>query len=139
MEQAYKKPIPTPSVRSTPFWRSCHEHVLSLPRCSDCGSFHFPPAILCPECLSDRLEWARASGRGKVFSFVLFHRVYHPGFAEEVPYPVAVVAMEEGPRMLTNLVDCAPADVRCDMPVEVAFEDITDEISLPRFRPAKTI
>ena len=76
------------------------------------------------------------SGRGKVFSYVVYHRVYHPGFANEVPYTVALVELEEGPRMISNIVDIASDKVTCDMPVEVVFEDIEDIATLPKFMPA---
>ncbi len=82
-------------------------------------------------------EWAAVTGRGKVYSFVIFHRAYHPGFAGELPYAVACIELEEGPRLLSNIVGIAPEKVRCDMPVEVVFEEITPDISLPKFRPAQ--
>ena len=75
------------------------------------------------------------SGRGKVFSYVVYHRVYHPGFAGETPYAVAVIALEEGPRMLSNVTGIAVEDITCDMPVEIVFDDITDEATIPKFRP----
>ena len=77
------------------------------------------------------------SGRGKVFSFVTFHRVYHPAFQDQVPYVVALIALEEGPRLLSNIVGLAPDEVRCDMPVEVAFEDVAEGVALPKFKPAQ--
>jgi uncharacterized OB-fold protein len=75
-----------------------------------------------------------AKGCGKIFSYVVYHRAYHPGFEGDVPYVVALVELEEGPRMLTNIIGCRPEEVQCDMPVEVAWEDIEEEISLPKFR-----
>jgi Predicted nucleic-acid-binding protein containing a Zn-ribbon len=76
------------------------------------------------------------SGRGKVFSFVTFHRVYHPAFEQEVPYVVALVELEEGPRLLTNIVGIAPDKVACEMPVKVVFDDVADGVSVPKFTAA---
>ena len=131
----YKKPLPIPSELSTPFWEACRRHELVIQRCQSCKAFRFPPAILCPECLVDRTEWTRVSGRGKVFSFVIFHRVYHPAFEADLPYAVALVELEEGLRLVSNIVGCPPEQVVCDMPVEVVFEDVTPEVTLPKFKP----
>ena len=132
----YNKPIPTPSEDSVPYWEATKQHKLKLQQCRDCPSFWFPPAEVCSECTSDAYDWKPVSGKGRVFSFVIYHRAYHPGFKEELPYVVAVIELDEGPRMLSNVVGCKPEEVRCDMPVEVVFEDITDEMTLPKFRPA---
>ncbi len=132
----YAKPIPTPSEDSVPFWEAAKGHELKLQQCGACNAFRFPPAEVCSECTSDAYEWKPVSGKGRVFSFVIYHRAYHPGFKEELPYVVAVIELDEGPRMLSNVMGCKPEEVRCDMPVEVAFEDITDEMTLPKFRPA---
>ncbi len=130
----YTKPLPVPSELSAPFWEACRRHELIIQRCQNCRAFRFPPAILCPECLSESVEWTRVSGRGKIFSFVIFHRVYHPSFAADVPYAIALIELEEGPRLVSNIVDCPPAEVVCDLPVEVVFEDVTPEVTLPKFR-----
>ncbi|HZS00174.1 MAG TPA: Zn-ribbon domain-containing OB-fold protein [Chloroflexota bacterium] len=135
MNETYTKPIPIPSEESLPFWEACRRHELRLQRCAACQRYWFPPSNVCPECLSDQWEWAPASGRGTVFSFVVFHRVYHPGFRDAVPYPVAIIALDEGPRFLSNIVDCPIEDIRVGMPVEVVFEDVTDDCTLPKFRP----
>jgi len=91
--------------------------------------------MICPLCYSRDTQWIVASGKGKVYTFVVYHVAYHPGFKDDVPYVVAVVELEEGPHLLTNIVGCKPDEVRCDMPVEVTWEDITEEFSLPQFRP----
>jgi len=132
----YAKPIPTPSEDSVPYWEATKKHKLKVQKCRDCPSFWFPPAEVCSECTSDAYDWTAVSGKGRVFSFVIYHRAYHPGFKEELPYVVAVIELDEGPRMLSNVIGCKPEEVRCDMPVEVVFEDITDEVTLPKFRPA---
>jgi uncharacterized OB-fold protein len=129
------KPIPVPSPESAPFWKAAREHRLLVPRCNTCGKSWFPPSQLCPHCLSGDTGWIEASGRGHVFSFVVFHRVYHPAFTDEVPYVVAVVELEEGPRMLTNVIGVPPVDVRCNMPVTVVYDDVADDIAVPKFKP----
>jgi len=134
-ETEYKKPIPVPSQLSEPFWEACKLHELRLQKCKQCGNFRFPPAVLCPECLSDETEWSRVSGRGKVFSFVVYRRLYNAAFEGDLPYTVAIVELEEGARMLSNIVGISPEDVRCDMPVKVDFEDIAPDATLPKFRP----
>ena len=135
MTEPYDKPIPVASEESKLFWDACRRHELRFQRCTACHQFWFPPSNICPECLSDQWEWALTSGRGSVLSFVVFHRVYHPGFRDAVPYPVAIIALDEGPRFLSNVVGCAIEDIRVGMPVEVVFEDATEGCTLPKFRP----
>lgn len=135
MTTTYAKPIPVPSHESKPYWEGLRRHELLMPRCAACAHRWFPPTHLCPQCRSGSVEWQRVSGRGKVHTFVNFHRNYHKGFADERPYCVAVIELEEGPRMLSNVIGIAPDKVACDMAVEVVFEDITDSATLPKFRP----
>jgi uncharacterized OB-fold protein len=131
----YAKPLPVPSPESEPFWEACRRHELVLQRCSGCGSFWFPPGAICPRCHSESWNWAPTSGLGIVYSFAVVHRVYHPGFADTVPYVVGVVELQEGPRLPTAIVGAPIGDIRCDMPVEVVFEDVTEDVTLPKFRP----
>ncbi|MCY4487456.1 MAG: Zn-ribbon domain-containing OB-fold protein [Deltaproteobacteria bacterium] len=132
----YAKPIPTPSEDSQVYWEATKNHEMKLQQCRRCGAFRFPPGEVCPECTSDEYDWTPVSGKGRVFSFVIYHRAYQRGFADELPYVVAVIELDEGARMLSNVTGCKPEEVRCDMPVEVVYEDITDEVTLPKFRPA---
>lgn len=129
----YAKPLPVFSPESRPFWDGCHRHELLVQRCARCRSYWFPPSQICPHCLEENWEWAKASGKGKVYSFVIYHRPYHPGFLNEVPYCVALVELEEGPRMITNIVG-EIKDIKCEAPVEVLFENVTNEVTLPKFR-----
>ncbi len=131
-----KKPIPRPAPESVKYWEAAKEHRLEIPRCNACGKFWFPPSQSCPHCLAADFTWTPVSGRGKVFSFVTFHRVYHPAFAKEVPYVVALVELEEGPRLLTNIVGVKPESVTCEMPVKVVFDDVAEDVSVPKFEPA---
>ncbi len=135
MTETPRKPKPRPAPESLAYWQAAKEHRLALPKCEDCSQFWFPPSRTCPHCLSTNVSFQNVSGRGKVFSFVTFHRVYRPAFAEDVPYVVALVELEEGPRVLTNILGVTHEDVRCEMPVEVVFDDYDEDIAIPKFRP----
>jgi uncharacterized OB-fold protein len=132
----YTKPVPVPSEDSAPFWAAAKRHKLSLQKCATCGEFRFPPAPLCPECTEMGGEWTELKGRGKVFSFVVFHRSYDKSFDADLPYAVALVELDEGPRLVSNIVGMPPDQLRCDMPVEVVFDDVTPVCTLPKFKPA---
>lgn len=133
---SYDKPHPEPTDADRPFWDATRQHRLVLPRCRACGNVWFPPYAICGRCQSRDREWIEASGRGTVFGAAVFHRPYLRAF--EVPYHVALVQLEEGPMMYGNVVDADHDDVVAGMPVEVVFDDVTDEITLPRFRRATT-
>ena len=105
--------------------------------CTHCGKQFFPPRELCSGCLSTESAWVEVSGRGEIFSYNVMHQIYHPAFAAEVPYAVVVVKLAEGPKMISNLVDCPVNEIRIGMPVEVVFEPLSDEIVLPKFRRAR--
>ena len=132
----YAKPLPRPTAESAPFWEACRRHELALQCCTACGRFWFPPANRCAHCWSETWEWTPVSGRGRVFTFTVFQRAFHRAFVDEVPYAVAVVELEEGPRLMSNVVGCGPDEVSVGMPVTVVFDDVTPEVTLPRFRPA---
>lgn len=136
MSDRAKKPVPSPAPESVPYWEAAKQHRLTLQRCKACAKFWFPPSQACPHCMAADFEWVAVSGRGKVYSFVTFHRVYHPAFATEVPYVVALVELEEGPRLLTNIVGVKPDAVSCEMPVKVVFDDVAETVSVPKFAPA---
>ena len=132
---AVPKPVPeaTPELRL--FFEAARRGELVVQRCGGCGRHRFPPRPICSECLGRDAEWVRVSGRGTIFSYNVMHQVYHPGFAAEVPYPVVQVELEEGARIVSNLVDCPRDRIEIGLPVEVVFARITDEITLPKFRP----
>jgi uncharacterized protein len=130
-----RRQLPRPSPESQPFWDGLRRHELLVQRCGACGRCFFPPSNRCQHCWSDDVAWEPVSGRGRLFSFTVFHRAYAAELADQLPYVVGIVELEEGPRLITNVVGCAPADVRVDMPVEVAFDDLTDEVTLHAFRP----
>lgn len=133
---AASKPIPRATPELAPFLAAAKRRHLVVQRCTSCGLLRFPPREICSSCWSREAEWTPVSGRGEVFSFYLMHQVYHPGFAAEVPYPVVVVALEEGPHLTSNLVECENHRIRIGMPVEVVFEDVGD-VTLPKFRPRR--
>jgi len=131
-----EKPLPTISEYGVPFWEGAHHHEVRVQACNDCGRHQFPPRILCIHCGSRRIEWRRVSGSGRVYSFTVIHRAPEPAFLKDVPYVVAVVELDEGGRIMTNVIGCRPDDVRCDMRVEPVFEDVNDTVTLIKFRPA---
>ena len=131
------KPLPKPTPDTQPFWDAVKRHELMLPKCKACGQLHYFPRPFCPHCFSWDLEWVRCSGKGKLYSFLINHRPA-PGFEEETPYVIAVVELDEGPRMLSNLIDIEPTPeaVQVDMPVEILFQDVNEETTMFKFRPA---
>jgi uncharacterized OB-fold protein len=128
-------PEPTPETRH--FWDGCREGELRLQRCTDCdGGSYFPPRPFCPKCGSRSVESYKASGKAVLWSYVINHRP-RPDMGTE-PYAIAVVQLEEGPRMMTNIVDCpqTPEALKLDMALQVAFAKQSDDITLPLFAPA---
>lgn len=125
-------PVVTPELE--PFFEAARDGRLVVQRCSSCGALRFPARGLCAVCLSRESEWSEVSGRGEVYSFFWMHQVYHPALAGEVPYAVVVVKLEEGPNMMTNILDCPKDQLRIGLPVEVTFEQRGD-VRLPQFRP----
>jgi uncharacterized protein len=134
---ATAKPIPDITDELRPFFAAAREGRLVVERCKTCGRRRFPPRPICSECLGRESEWAPSSGRGAVVSFNVMHQVYHPGFAAEVPYAVALVELEDGGRMLSNVVDCPVEKLRIGLAVEAIFERVSDEVTLPKFRPVR--
>ena len=128
-------PLPRATPESQPFWDGAAAHRLMLPRCSACGRFWFPPSQRCRHCLSPDFAWREVAGTGRIYSFVVYHRVYHPAFESKVPYVVAIVELDEGPRLLTNIVGIDPAEVRCDSRVRVVFDDVAAGVAVPKFAP----
>lgn len=131
------KPLPQPGPDMVPFFEAARRHELVVQRCGGCGALRFPARAICSRCLSREAAWVPTSGRGTVFSFAVMHQANHPGFAAEAPYAVVVIELEEGPRLLSNVVDCPVANVRIGLPVEVVFEELTPDVTLPKFRPRR--
>ena len=131
----YKKPLPDITPESRPFWDWCKRHQLLLQRCRACGAFQHYPRGVCASCWSSDLEWKPGSGRGTVHTFTVTRRTQARGFRDELPYVLAWVELEEGVQVMTNLVGCEPARVAIGMPVQVTFEDVNADVSIPRFKP----
>ncbi len=130
----YKQPLPVPDADTKPFWDGCREHRLTFQKCGECGHVRWPPSIICPRCHSQNMLWISSSGRGTIYSYVVYHQTYHPAFKDKLPYVVAIVEMEEGPHLLSNITGSNHDELKCDLPVVVHWEDVTEEISLPKFK-----
>lgn len=130
-------PLPVLDHLSTPFWEGCKAHELRLQRCTDCGTARFPPGPVCTSCRSANTEIIVSKGEASVYSWIVVrHPIPVEVYGSQVPYVVALVDLDEGPRMPTNIVGCEPEAISGGMRVELTFKDVTDEISLPQFHPA---
>jgi hypothetical protein len=131
-----QRPLPAITPETAHFWEGARAGELRLQQCAACSHVYFPPRPFCPQCAARDVQVVRASGRATLYSYVIHHRPA-PGFTP--PYSIAVVQLEEGPRMMSNIVQVeqTPQALQLDMALEVVFERLTDEISLPLFRPAR--
>ena len=132
----HAKPLPRVTPDTQPFWDALRERRLVLPYCSDCGKPHLPAGPVCPLCFSDRLEWRPASGRGRISTWTVVHKAWFPGFAADVPYNVVQVELDEGPRLTACIVGLPNERLAVGLPVAIDFDDVTQGVTLPRFRPA---
>lgn len=130
------KPIPVPNEDSKRFWEGCNAGRLVLQQCRACGHVRFYPRVCCTECASTDTEWIAATGRGTVYSHTTVYRAPSAAFKADVPYVLALVTLDEGPRMMTNIIGCAPDEVAIDMPVKVVFDRVSEDIAVPKFEPA---
>ncbi len=130
-----QKPSPIVNPWAKPFWEATREGKLIIQKCEDCQKYVFYPRTACPFCFSDNLGWVEASGKGTVYSFTVVENNAPSAFLADMPYVVAMIDLEEGVRMLSNIVECDLKALRCDMPVEVTFEKLNEEFTLPKFRP----
>jgi uncharacterized OB-fold protein len=127
--------LPTPDLETQPYWDAAREGKLLIKRCAACGRAHFDPRPFCPHCWSDDVEWEQASGKATLYTFTIVRRNDLPPFPERVPYVAAVVDLDEGPRMMTNVEGCDADEVEIGMALTVAFRDEGD-FSIPVFRKA---
>ncbi|HEY3275491.1 MAG TPA: Zn-ribbon domain-containing OB-fold protein [Syntrophorhabdaceae bacterium] len=134
MEKTYKKPLPHIHGETKAYWDAAKRHELVMRRCRCCNEYYFYPRDFCPSCFSFDVEWARVSGRGILYSFTVCHRPAQ-GFEEGGPYNISLVELEEGVRMMSTVVGCADEDLKVGMALEVVFDDVTEEVTLPKFRP----
>ena len=132
-----RRPRPTPSPVTEQFWRATGQHQFLLQNCLRCNSVQFYPKATCTTCGASELDWQPASGKGTLHTYTIARRSTHPAFAGSEPYVVAIVELEEGPRVTGNVVDCDVDDVRIGMPLELAWDEPDEEgISLPLWHPA---
>lgn len=136
MTQEYARPLPAMDGLAKEFYGWCQQRELRFQRCTDCGVWRHVPREMCPECGSSQWEWAKSTGRGTVFTWTVVARALMPAFQADTPYAPVVVEMDEGVRLLSSVVDCAPDQLQIGMPVEVTFEDVTPEVTVPKFRSA---
>ncbi len=139
MADEYNKPVPRPAdpLLTEPFWEATKRHELVIPRCKTCNEFFWYPRQACPTCLSTNWEYEPVSGKGRVHTFTIVRQAQHPVFNEEVPYAYAMIQLDVGVRMISNVIDIdAPDGIEIDMAVEAVYEDITDEYTLLKFKPA---
>jgi uncharacterized OB-fold protein len=131
------KPLPVVTEENRPFWEGCQQGKLLLQFCEQCQRYQFYPRLYCMQCGAENPRWVEASGRGVIYSYTIIRQNRSPEFVNDTPYNVAIVQLEEGPRMLSDIVDVGPSDLRVDLPVSVVFDRVSDTISLPRFRPRR--
>jgi uncharacterized OB-fold protein len=138
MATEYTKPLPRPlsPELTRPFWDAARRHELCMPRCTTCDYVFFYPRSECPRCWSTHLEWVKVSGRARLHSFTIVRQPANAAFRDDVPYVYAVVQLDEGPRLVSNIVQCDIDALRVDMPLEAVFDDVTPEWTLVKFKPA---
>ena len=129
----YEKPLPVIDPDTAVYWKASTEHRLLIKRCADCKKLHFYPRELCPHCHSDAVDWVESKGLGSVYSFTIARRPAGPAFKPDAPYVVAIVELDEGPRMMTNITGSPVDSIRIGQRVRVAYEDVSEEVSLPKF------
>ena len=130
----WNKPLPTIAGETKPFWDSCRQGKLLLQRCDRCNEYQFYPRGICAHCWSNDIKWVQSSGKGTVWTFTVTYQNRTPGF-DTGPYVLALVELEEGIKMFTNIVDCEPGDVKIGMPVEVTFVQANEQVTVPYFKP----
>lgn len=130
-----QKFLPRPKPGTQSYWDACSRHELNIQHCSECDSYQFYPRIICSQCSSRAVDWVRASGRGKVLTWSVIRRAVSEAYAGEVPYVIALIELQEGPVMMSKLSDCEPESVSAGMPVEVSFEDWSEQVTMPVFIP----
>ena len=132
----YPYALPGPiTYLSEPFWKAAKEHRLIMQRCTMCGDLFFFPREVCPWCFESRWEWEELSGNGRIYSYTIVRQPANPVFQDKTPYIYAIIQLDEGTRMISNVEDISIEDVRVDMPVTVRWDDVTEEFSLPKFVP----
>ena len=135
-KKRYAKPLPHIDEESRPWWEAAQRHELYIQKCRDCGDLRFHPRALCTNCQSSNTEWVKCKGTGHIYTFTVTNQNGASGFRDSLPYVLAWVQLDEGVKLMTNIVNCPPEQVKIDMPVEAVFDDVTPEVTLVKFRPA---
>ena len=136
-DEEVKKPMPKPSRWTKPFWDAAKQHKLVLKKCKDCGNIDHPPYLYCTNCQSENMEWVEASGKGKLYAYAINHYMVPFPFWDDMPYVVAMIDLAEGVRMISNIVECEHDKLKNGMELEVIFDDVSPEFTLPKWRPVK--
>jgi len=131
------KPLPKPSKWSQPFWDNSKEGKLTLKKCKDCGHIDHPPYMYCTNCHGDDSEWIEASGKGVLVAYAINSYMVPFPFWDDMPYVVAMIDLEEGVRMISNVVECDQDNLENGMDLEVVFDKVSDDFTLPKWRPVK--
>lgn len=135
MRRKYLKPLPEILPETREYWEAAKRHDLLLQKCMDCGQIIYFPRFICFKCLSENLGWFKASGYGIIYSYTIIRQPAHQSFEQDVPYVYAIIEVDEGSRMISNIVNIDPEKVKIGMKVKVIFEDVSREISIPKFEP----
>ena len=128
--------LPTPDLETEPFWDAAKEEKLLIKHCNACGKYHFYPRPFCPFCWSDDVEWYQASGKATLYTWSVVHRNDLPPFPDWIPYVAAIAELEEGPRMITNVVQCEFDGLEIGMPLEAVYYPTSEDVTIVQFRPA---
>ena len=136
-DEDLRKPLPVPTKWSQPFWDAAREHRLVLKKCSKCGNIDHPPYLYCTACQADEHEWVEAQGKGTLYAYAVNYFGVPFPFWEDLPYALGMIDLAEGVRMISNIVECDPEKLENGMELEVVFDDVSDEITLPKWRPVK--
>ncbi len=136
MTTTYDKPLPLITGDNKEFWEGLKRHELLIQRCADCKTPRMYPRPMCQDCGSMNDEFVKVSGKGTIYSYIIIRRAVHPAFKDGVPYAVVLVELDDAPgiRLPSNVTNCKPEELKIGMPVEVVFEDVTPEVTLPKFR-----
>ena len=134
MTEQNSRPLPEPTPDDHEFWEGTKRHELLIQCCTDCSVSRIGSPI-CPKCGSTRYAWEQASGLAKVYSWAVIHQRYHPAFSNDIPYNVAIVELDEGPRMVCNIIECSNDTIHIGMSLEVVFQEVSTAITLPMFKP----
>lgn len=133
----YTKPFPRGEDYNGEFYQFCKQHELRFQCCTQCQTWRHMPRECCQKCGSFEWTWERSSGKGTLFSWTITHRALHPGFADDVPYATVLVELDEGVRLVSHVIDLAPEDLMIGLPVEITFDDVTQNTTLHKFRLAR--